>query len=376
MSSIHNFFSGVPKMKKPPKTSSPVRFGILSAANINPMALLYPVQTHPNAVVVSIAARDISKAKAQAAEFSVPEAYGSYQELLDKSDVDAVFIPLPNGLHTEWAIKSMKAGKHVLIEKPIASNADEVRQIQSCAKETGKIALEAFHWQFHPAAHVVKTIIDSGRYGNIVLTKVNMIIPDGTLPKDGIRFVYDKLAGGASMDLIYGYSATRFFTSAAGAQRSPPCVVLNAKARRFAGDRQIDEAMDSTLLLPTPEGKPDIRSSIHVDMCNPKWGRIIPRFWDMPTIFIELQKATITFNKYVHPAVIKFQKLQPALTGQTSIQLCRTTLLPLDRNPQQRDRNLAHAETLQLRSQMGCSLRTMVEHLSVSAGGICCKHSR
>ena len=143
---IHNFFSGVPKMKKPPKTSSPVRFGILSAANINPIALLQPVQTHPDAVVVSIAARDINKARAQAAKYSIPEAYGSYDELLETSDVDAIYIPLPNGLHAEWAIKSMKAGKHVLIEKPIASNADQVRQIQSCAK----------------------SIIDSGRYGNIV----------------------------------------------------------------------------------------------------------------------------------------------------------------------------------------------------------------
>ena len=296
----HNFFSGVPKMKNPPKTSSPVRFGILSAANINPMALLHPVQSHPDAIVVSIAARDINKAKAQAAEFSVPEAYGSYQELLDKSDIDAVFIPLPNGLHTEWAIKSMRAGKHVLIEKPIASNADEVRQIQSCAKETGKIALEAFHWQFHPAAHVVKSIIDSGRYGNIISTKTNMSVAEGALPKDGIRFVYDKLAGGASMDFIYGYSATRFFTSALGAQRSPPCVVLNAKARPFAGDARIDEAMDSTLLFPTPDGKPDIRSTVYVDICRRKWGGIIPRFWDMPIIVIELEKATINFNKYVH----------------------------------------------------------------------------
>ena len=128
-----------------------------------------------------------------------------------------------------------------------------------------------------------------------------MSIPGGTLPSDDIRFVYDKLAGGASMDLIYGYSVTRFFTSAPGAQRSPPCVVLNAKARPFAGDRRIDEAMDSILLFPTPEGRPDIRSTIHVDMCSPKMAGIIPRIWESPVIVIELQKATITFNKYVLP---------------------------------------------------------------------------
>jgi predicted dehydrogenase len=208
--------------------------GILSAANINATTLLYPVQTHPDAVVVSIATRDINKAKAQAAEFSVPEAYGSYDELLARSDVDAICISLPNGLHAEWAIRSMRAGKHVLIEKPIASNAGEVRQIQACAKETGKIALGAFHQQFHPAAHVAKAIIDSGRYDDMISTDATMGIPSGTLPKDDIRFVYDWLAGGASMDLIYGYSATRYFVSVSGAppQRSPPCVVLSASARK------------------------------------------------------------------------------------------------------------------------------------------------
>jgi predicted dehydrogenase len=165
--------------------------GILSAANINAATLLYPVQTHSDAVSVSIAARDINKAKAQAAEFSVPETYGSYDELLVRSDVDAICISLPNGLHAEWAIRSMRAGKHVLIEKPIASNADEVRQIQACAKETGMIALEAFHQQFHPAAHVAKAIIDRGRYGDMISTDASMSIPSGTLPKDDIRLVYE-----------------------------------------------------------------------------------------------------------------------------------------------------------------------------------------
>lgn len=283
-------------MKKISKSSSPIRFGILSAANINPLALLVSAQSHPDAVVISIAARDIKKAQAQAAKYSVPEAYGSYDELLTNSDVDAVFIPLPNGLHTEWAIKCLKAGKHVLIEKPIASNADEVRQIQACAKETGKIALEAFHWQFHPAAHVVKSIIDSGRYGNILSTDTTMIIPTGSFPKDDIRFIYDKLAGGASMDLAYGYSATRFFVSEPGAQKSPPYEVLDAKARKGA-DPRIDEAMTSTLLFRTSPEKPDIRSANHLDLCDPKLLGLIPKMWKLPTIKMELEKATITFYK-------------------------------------------------------------------------------
>jgi predicted dehydrogenase len=297
MMHLHNYLSGVSKMKKLPKNHSPVRFGVLSAAKINPLALFAPVNAHQEAVVVSVAARDISKAKAQAAKYTIPEAYGSYDELLEKSDIDAVYIPLPNGLHCEWAIKCMKAGKHVLIEKPIASNADEARQIQACARETGKVALEAFHYQFHPAAHVVKSIVDSGRYGNIISTKTNMYLPAGVLQKDDIRFIYDKLAGGANMDLIYGYSVTRYFVTEPGAKEPPPYEVLHAKARKFPGDSRIDEAMESTILFSTPDDKPDIRSTIHIDLRDPKLFGLVPRIWKMPTIVIELEKAIITFTK-------------------------------------------------------------------------------
>lgn len=72
-----------------------------------------------------------------------------------------MYIPLPNGLHAEWAIKAMRAGKHVLVEKVLASNAEQARKIEQTAAQTNKVALEAFHWQFHPATHALKSIIQS-----------------------------------------------------------------------------------------------------------------------------------------------------------------------------------------------------------------------
>ncbi|KAL2353474.1 NAD binding oxidoreductase [Cryomyces antarcticus] len=226
-----------------------VRFGVLSAALINPTALFDPVRTHPDAVIVPVAARELAKAQAQATKYGIPRAY----------DIDAVYIPLPNSLHCEWAIKAMGMGKHVLIEKPIASNADEARQILACAKETGRVALEAFHWQFHPAAHVVKSLVDSGRYGSVLFISTSLYLPVGTMPRDDIRFKYD-LAGGACMDLAYVFSATRYYIGPA--------------------ECDIVASMRATLLFRSSSEKPAIVAD---------------------TVTIELEKATITFTGFVAP---------------------------------------------------------------------------
>ena len=292
---LHNWYNSISKIQVS-KSSDALRIGVLSAAAINPVALFDPVRTHPDARMVAVAARDLKKAQEQAKKFSIPQAYGSYDELLSQPDIDAVYIPLPNGLHCEWAIKAMKAGKHVLIEKPIASNADEARQILACAKETGKVALEAYHWQFHPASHVVKSLIDSGRYGHLLSTDAYMPLPQGTLDKDDIRFTYDKLAGGASMDLAYLFSSTRYFVSGSAESGAENYDVLDAEPRLNAKDKQIDDAMRATLLFHQPEGNPDVRSTVHGDLAAPKLWGWIPEVWKPPVFTAELEKATLTFS--------------------------------------------------------------------------------
>lgn len=156
------------------KTSNLVRLGILSAAAINPVAIFDTVDTHPDVLLVGIAARDQKKAEAQIKKYkrgAECRAYASYDELLDDASIDAVYIPLPNGLHYEWAIKVMKKGKHVLIEKPITSRAEQVRELKRTSEETGKVALEAYHWRFHPATHYVKELCDCGNYGDILASR-------------------------------------------------------------------------------------------------------------------------------------------------------------------------------------------------------------
>ena len=187
----------------------------------------------------------------------------------------------------------MRAGKHVLIEKPIAANAEEVRQIRQCAEETGKVALEAYHWQFHPAAHVVKSLVDSGRYGNLLSTYVSFPLPAGVLAKDDIRFKYEKLAGGACMDLAYVFSATRYFVGASDYE------VSDAKARIHPGDKNIDEAMKASLIFHKGNGKPDVKSTVVADLAEAKLWGIIPPIWQPQYVKLELEKATITYTGYV-----------------------------------------------------------------------------
>lgn len=123
-----------------------------------------------------------------------------YPELIDDPSIDAVYIPLPNGLHYEWALKSIKAGKHVLLEKPSTSNAEEAASLfrhELLKQPNAPVLLEAFHSRFHPAWQAFLSLLDPP---NITSAHASMVLWDGTFPNDDIRFIYD-LSGGTLMDL-------------------------------------------------------------------------------------------------------------------------------------------------------------------------------
>src|SRR5215813_5901666 len=103
------------------------------------MALVAPARRVPEASVVAIAARDPERARRFATRHGIPRVHPSYDALLADPDVDAVYVPLPNSLHCRWTIRALEAGKHVLCEKPIASNAVEAQQMADAANETGLI---------------------------------------------------------------------------------------------------------------------------------------------------------------------------------------------------------------------------------------------
>ncbi|KAK3384424.1 hypothetical protein B0T24DRAFT_84020 [Lasiosphaeria ovina] len=197
-----------PPTPLPPKAENALRIGILGAANIAPMALINPAKLHPEVIVQAIAARDKTKAAAYAKKHGIPQVLGSYQEILDDPSIDAVYIPLPNGLHFEWALKALAKGKHVLLEKPAFSNAAEAERLLQSPKpqqQPAPVLLEAFHYRFHPAWARFLSFVDQP---NIAHATASLNLASMLFAKDDIRFRYD-LSGGALMDLTYTMSVLR-----------------------------------------------------------------------------------------------------------------------------------------------------------------------
>jgi predicted dehydrogenase len=144
-----------------------LRWGVISTANIGVQKVIPGIKAADRCEVVSIASRDAGVANDVAARLGIPNAYGSYEELVADPDVDAVYIPLPNHLHAEWTIASARAGKHVLCEKPLAMTSVEAEQmVEVCASE-GVRLMEAFMYRLHPSWEAVRHLVSSGRLGTL-----------------------------------------------------------------------------------------------------------------------------------------------------------------------------------------------------------------
>src|SRR5512134_1625297 len=217
-------------------TSSPIRMGVLGAAAIVPLALIGPAKAVPEAQIAAIAARDPQRAQAFARRHHIPRVHQTYSDLLADPEIDAIYNPLPNGLHAEWTIRALQAGKHVLCEKPFASNAQEAESMARVARETGLVLSEAFAYRYHPLTKRVKEILASGELGKVQHIEAHFcfLLPS---PKN-IRFNY-QLAGGALMDSgCYPVSLIRFL-----AEAEPK--VEKARARLLSP--QVDHKMSADL---------------------------------------------------------------------------------------------------------------------------------
>jgi predicted dehydrogenase len=216
-----------------------VRIGILGAARIAPSAVLTPAKATAEVDVVAVAARDAKRAKDFAARHRIPKAYGSYQELLADPEIDAVYNPLPNGLHGHWTMAALAAGKHVLCEKPFTANADEAKVVAAAAASSGLVVMEAFHYRYHPVALRMLDVVAAGELGELRDVRACVCFP---LPRfSDIRYRFD-LAGGALMDA--GCYAVHMVRLLGGAE--PEVVAARAKTRTA----DVDRAMRARLVFP------------------------------------------------------------------------------------------------------------------------------
>ncbi|WML43011.1 Gfo/Idh/MocA family oxidoreductase [Neobacillus sp. PS3-40] len=143
-----------------------VRWGILSTADIARTQLIPAFKRAKNAQVLAISSES-GKASETARNFDIPKSYDRYDELLKDPELDAIYIPLPNHLHQEWAIKAAEQGKHVLCEKPAALNTEEAKTIGIAVRKNGVKFMEGFMYQFHPQHQRVRDIIASGEIGEV-----------------------------------------------------------------------------------------------------------------------------------------------------------------------------------------------------------------
>lgn len=172
-----------------------MRMGIIGAAGITARALVEPARSVDGVEICAIAARDPARAEAFAQQHGIKTVYRTYSELLEDGSLDAVYIPLANSLHAEWATAALEAGRHVLCEKPLASNADQAVAMVDAAERSNRLLIEAMHWRYHPVA---SRMIELGRsVGPVRRVEARFSI---SVPTDNIRFDLE-LAGGSFMDL-------------------------------------------------------------------------------------------------------------------------------------------------------------------------------
>jgi predicted dehydrogenase len=219
--------------------AAPLRIGILGAARIAPTALIKPAKGNVEVAVAAVAARDAARARAFAAKHDIARVHESYEALIADPDLDAIYIPLPNGLHGRWTRAAVGAGKHVLCEKPFTANAAEAREIAELASNSDRVVMEAFHYRYHPLALRIEQIIAAGELGRLERVEAALCFP---LPRfSDIRYNYS-LAGGATMDAgCYAIHMARTFGG------GTPEVV---SAQAILHDPQIDRAMTAELRFP------------------------------------------------------------------------------------------------------------------------------
>lgn len=213
-----------------------VRWGVLSTANIGRAAVNPAIQASRNGTLDAVASRDPGRARAFADAHGIGRAYGSYEELVDDPEIDALYIPLPNSMHLEWTVRAVEAGKHVLCEKPLALTADDCLAMEAAARANDVVLMEAFMYRFHPRTEAVRAAVRDGRLG--ALHAIRSAFTFRLTNPDNIR-LDPALGGGALLDVgCYCVNVSRTM-----AGREPHTVQATARWT----DRDVDEALAGML---------------------------------------------------------------------------------------------------------------------------------
>ncbi|HEY5902871.1 MAG TPA: Gfo/Idh/MocA family oxidoreductase [Anaerolineales bacterium] len=219
-------------MKRPP-----LNWGLLSTARIN-RAIIPPVRASRRSHLLAVGSRSQDSAEEYASKWNIPRAYGSYEALLEDPEIDVIYNSLPNHLHAEWTIRALRAGKHVLCEKPMALSVEDVDAIAEAAKETGRVVAEAFMYRHHPVTLKVKEMVDGGEIGELQYVRGSFSY---TLTRESYR-ANAEMGGGSIWDVgCYPISYARMLSG------EEPVEVFG---RQVIGESGIDMTFAGELRFP------------------------------------------------------------------------------------------------------------------------------
>ena len=212
--------------------SEKVRWGLVSTARIN-RRTIPAIRMSERGELVAVGSRSIGKARGYAAEWEIPLAFGSYEEMFASGEVDAVYISVPNEMHAPMTIQALEAGLHVLCEKPFAVTLEDVDAMFAAAKKNNRVLAEAFMYRHHPQTKKIGELIQNGKLGEVRSLSASFSFPISTDIVDGQRNVRLEagLGGGSLWDVgVYPVSLAQFVMG------GPPVQVWGQQTTEFGID--------------------------------------------------------------------------------------------------------------------------------------------
>ncbi|MBX3149098.1 Gfo/Idh/MocA family oxidoreductase [Candidatus Obscuribacterales bacterium] len=291
-----------------------LKWGVLGGSGFARRRSIPAMMLSPVVELLGVASRSREKSEKFAEQFSLPEIYDSYDHMLDDPHIEAVHIPLPNSMHCEWAIKAMEKGKHVLVEKPFATNVADLLKVKGEVVRTGLKVMEAMMWPFHPQHRKAKELIAQDAIGKVRLVRSSFTYL--LTAKTGIRL--DKeLGGGCLLDVgCYPVSAARYYFA-----EEP----TNVFAR---GDIHAELDVDTNIsgILEFPSGRALFDAGYHLpyrtdlEVVGEKGRIYFPRAWqphETASIFLNEEEIVLpTANHYLN----LFDHFSNAALNDTSLE--------------------------------------------------------
>jgi predicted dehydrogenase len=253
----------------------PVRVAILGTARVVTYGLLLPARQTPGVEIVAVGSRSLEKAQSFAAAHGIPRSFGSYDALCEASDVDAIYVALPTALHATWVRRALTAGKHVLCEKPLASNAIEAADLVECARQHGRVLLEGLHLRYLRRLERQREIVASGELGALRRVDSCFRLPRVPMAAGDFRLQFE-MGGGAGLDLgCYAVSCLRHVSN-----EEPE---VTAVRYRTASPR-VDRWMRASMRMPS--------GAAGVAECGFR-GWYLPRMG----VTVQCERGSVTWNK-------------------------------------------------------------------------------